>query len=126
MIDSVCIFALKHHSDLVASEGKPTVEWREGKAWRTAGQLLERSIRSGMLLLVFFADADKWGPVTHYGQLVAVHVVGDTTRYTVAGLRRLPSPIPTDSLIVNSTNRPIPRTDIRSYRICTTPTSLRG
>jgi len=87
---------------------------------------LEESIKRGAMLLVVFADADEWGPITQYGHLVDLRVDGETTWYTVAGLRRLVTPIPTDSLIVKSTNRLIPSTDIRSYRICETPSSLRA
>jgi hypothetical protein len=69
MIASSCMYALKLKSDLVAHEGEALVEWHEGKPWRTAESLLSESLKDGALLLIVFADAAAFGPVTPMGSL---------------------------------------------------------
>lgn len=105
-------------------------KFEEGARWVSATKLLAKAKATGRTLPIVFADAKEIWDLIYRGTIKSISPIVDPkdkrTRIVVTGLtpfrgRRRNK---TD-LIVLSTGRPIPPSNIRPYRLCRTPDFLR-
>jgi hypothetical protein len=74
---------------------------------------------------VVFADSTDCSRLLYWGVLTKVTLAGDTTRYAVDKLRRIPGRRRTQELTLRSTGEKIAPHFIRPYAICRTPEFVR-
>lgn len=95
----------------------------ENERWTTARFLLQEAKENGELLAIVFGDARNTQRLLAWSTIDKLRVMARSTKYFVSELYDL-SGIQRKELLVLSTDKPIPRSYIRSYVLCATPSSL--
>jgi hypothetical protein len=126
----VTIYTILQSEKLHAMYGKGGFsKFKEGKRWAGAAKLLAKAAASDCVLPIVFARAEKTYELFYHGTIRKISFIAEkgktSTVISIADLKPFRAPRPKKTnLIVVSTMQPIPRSHIRPYVLCRTPSFI--
>lgn len=98
----------------------------EGRAWKTAKRLLDKSRELGQQMPIIFSDAAYNAEnLLLWGLLQKIEIDGERTTVQFNNVKRIPGKHHRQELILRSTAESIAPNFIRPYAICRTPPFLK-
>lgn len=133
LISPICVYTIVHTDKLDEAYRKGgSSSFKENKKWVTAKRLLLQARYDNMVMPIIFASAEDTRKLIYHAVLKDIQIDeaaagGAATTFWVANLQPLHKPLPKEKfLIVKSTERYLPESDRRPYRICVTPKFVSG
>src|SRR5262249_28084478 len=99
----------------------------ESRPWKTGRRLFVEATHNREVVPLIFSAAETESSVglIWWARVRQIEIDGSTTRCRYDRLQAITPPLPISTLIVQSTGKPLPASDIRPYRICITPDFLK-
>jgi hypothetical protein len=120
-----CIYTIHNGEKLdeLVRGRKSPVQLKERKPWITGQRLLgeAQSPEKELPMVILFGDARDCRQLRWWGVLRKIMLAGNTTKYIVDRIRRLPKRHAPQELSLRSTMNRIKPGFIRPYAICLTP-----
>jgi hypothetical protein len=126
-LSACCVYAIVERKKLDQDfKRQVSCSYKEGKPWKTANSLLEKSRSNECSMPVLFGNADDCSQLSHWGLLTNVQVNDDDkiSEYTVDRLRKIGGKRAPQDLVLRSSGKNIAPHYIKSYAICNTPAFL--